>query len=187
MKIRAYCAIIGHSVQRLLGLVGAAFIGQPVQGTLLVVNIFLVKAVLTAARRARFAASVRVVKDLKKPEDLKYLLGQLPPWIASPEWENGKPAQVLLGLLWPALNSTICLALKNVIEDRMQSSVEYGHIQFSRFSLGRHPPVICGIKAVPLHEEDLLALGEIRIIIVFLSLVFFICKMIVWLTNSACW
>lgn len=161
MKIRACCAIVGHSVQRLLGLVGAAFIGQPVQGTLLVVNIFFLKAVLTAARRARFAASVRVVKDLKKPEDLKYLLGQLPPWIASPEWENGKPAQVLLGLLWPALNSTICLALKNVIEDRMQSSVEYGHIQFSRFSLGRHPPVICGIKAVPLHEEDLLALGEI--------------------------
>ena len=115
-------------------------------------------AVLTVLRRARFASSVRVLKDLKKKEDLKYLLGQLPPWITSPEWENGKPFQVLLSLLWPALNSTICLALKNLVEDRMQESVDYGHIKFSRFSLGRNPPVICGVKAVPLHEEDLLAL-----------------------------
>ena len=133
-------------------------LGRPVQTGLVVVNVFLIKMSLTALRRAKFAASVRVVKDLKRAEDLRYLLGQLPPWISSPEWEAGKPAQELLGLLWPALNSTICLALKNVIEDRMQSSVEYGHIKFSRFSLGRNPPVICGIKAVPLHEEDLLAL-----------------------------
>lgn len=97
------------------------------------------------------------MKDLK-PEDLRYLLGKLPPWISSPEWEAGKPAQELLGLLWPALNSTICLALKNVIEDRLQGSAEYGHINFSRFSLGRSPPQICGIKAVPLHEEDVLAM-----------------------------
>eukprot|EP00889_Picochlorum_renovo_P004116 jgi/Picre1/31146/NNA_006500.t1 len=133
-------------------------IGKPVQTSLVVLNIFLVKTALTALKRARFAASVRVVKDLKRADDLRYLLGQLPPWISSPEWEAGKPVQELLGLLWPALNSTICLALKNVIEDRMQSSAEYGHIKFSRFSLGRNPPVICGIKAVPLHEEDLLAL-----------------------------
>lgn len=133
-------------------------LGKPVQTGLLVANIFLVKFALTSLRRARFAAAVRVVKDLKNADDLRYLLGQLPPWISSPEWEAGKPAQELLGLLWPALNSTICLALKNVIEDRMQSSAEYGHIKFSRFSLGRNPPVICGIKAVPLHEEDLLAL-----------------------------
>lgn len=146
------------SVRRVFNTVVGFILGKPVQTSLVVLNIFLVKTAMTALRRARFAASVRVVKDLKRADDLRYLLGQLPPWISSPEWEAGKPVQELLGLLWPALNSTICLALKNVIEDRMHSSAEYGHIKFSRFSLGRNPPVICGIKAVPLHEEDLLAL-----------------------------
>ena len=89
------------------------------QTTMVIANVLLVKVAMNALRKARFAAHVRVVKDLK-PEDLRYLLGKLPPWISSPEWEAGKPAQELLGLLWPALNSTICLALKNVIEDRLQ-------------------------------------------------------------------
>lgn len=157
--------VVDHGVPLVAGILHGWFkglarvaLGRPVQTGILVVNVFLVKIALTALRRARFAASVRVVKDLKNAQDLRYLLGQIPPWISSPEWEAGKPFQELLGLLWPALNSTICLALKNVIEDRMQSSAEYGHIQFSRFSLGRNPPVICGVKAVPLHEEDLLAL-----------------------------
>lgn len=165
MVARALCGVVDRGVPLIAGLVHGWFkvvtrlaLGRPVQTGLLITNIFLVKIAVTALRRARFAASVRVVRDLKNAQDLRYLLGQLPPWISSPEWEAGKPFQELLGLLWPALNSTICLALKNVIEDRMQSSAEYGHIQFSRFSLGRNPPVICGIKAVPLHEEDLLAL-----------------------------
>lgn len=114
--------------------------------------------VITARKRAQFASTVRVLKDLNKPEDLKHLLGQLPPWITSPEWENGKPFQELLGLLWPALNSTICMALRKVIEGTLKSSADYGHIKFSRFSLGRNSPVICGIKAVPLRKEDMLAL-----------------------------
>ncbi len=163
--LKALCHVVDHGVPLIVGavhgwchVVARIVLGRPIQTGLLVANVFLVKIALTSLRRARFAASVRVVKDLKNAQDLRYLLGQLPPWISSPEWEAGKPFQELLGLLWPALNSTICLALKNVIEDRMQSSAEYGHIQFSRFSLGRAPPVICGIKAVPLHEEDLLAL-----------------------------
>ena len=141
----------------LLQRLGSLMVTNRFQTTMVIVNIVLVKVAVNALRKARFAAHVRVVKDLK-PEDLKYLLGKLPPWISSPEWEAGKPAQELLSLLWPALNSTICLALKNVIEDRLQGSAEYGHINFSRFSLGRSPPQICGIKAVPLHEEDVLAM-----------------------------
>jgi hypothetical protein len=137
--------------------IGRFLLGRPVQTSIVVVNLLLFKVATNALRRARFTAHVRVLKDMK-PEDLRYLLGNLPPWISSPEWEAGKPAQELLGLLWPGLNSTICLAIKNVIEDRMQRSAEYGHIKFTRFSLGRNPPQICGVKAVPLHEEDLLAL-----------------------------
>ncbi len=141
----------------LLHRIGGLIVSNRFQTTMVIANVLLVKVAMNALRKARFAAHVRVVKDLK-PEDLRYLLGKLPPWISSPEWEAGKPAQELLGLLWPALNSTICLALKNVIEDRLQGSAEYGHINFSRFSLGRSPPQICGIKAVPLHEEDVLAM-----------------------------
>ena len=153
-------ASIPAAVSRLSSLlhrIGSLMVTNRFQTTMVIVNVLLVKVAVNALRKARFAAHVRVVKDLK-PEDLKYLLGKLPPWISSPEWEAGKPAQELLGLLWPALNSTICLALKNVIEDRLQGSAEYGHINFSRFSLGRSPPQICGIKAVPLHEEDVLAM-----------------------------
>jgi len=145
------------TVLPLLQRVGSVVMANRFQTYLLVANVVLLKVAANRLKRARFAAHVRVAKELK-PDDLKYMLGKLPPWISSPEWEAGKPAQELLGLLWPALNSTICLALKNVIEDRLQGSSEYGRINFSRFSLGRTPPQIFGIKAVPLHEEDVLAM-----------------------------
>ena len=103
---------------------------------------------------------VRMVKDLKTEDDLRILLGHLPPWVANPEWERGDAVQVLLGLLWPALNTTVCFHLKRELEERVQESSDFGHIAFSRLSFGKHPPVVVGIKAVPLHGEDLLAMGE---------------------------
>jgi len=109
-------------------------------------------------RRARFAASVRVIKDLRTEEDLRYLLGQLPPWITTADWERGDSVQVLLSILWPAINSTVCAILRRELEERVQENSDFGHIAFSRLSFGKHPPVIVGIKAVPLHGEDLLAM-----------------------------
>jgi hypothetical protein len=89
---------------------------------------------------------------------LRYLLGRLPPWITTADWERGDSVQVLLSILWPAINSTVCAILRRELEERVQESSDFGHIAFSRLSFGKHPPVIVGIKAVPLHGEDLLAM-----------------------------
>jgi hypothetical protein len=113
---------------------------------------------MNALRRARFAASVRVIKDLRTEEDLRYLLERLPPWITTADWERGDSVQVLLSILWPAINSTVCAILRRELEERVQESSDFGHIAFSRLSFGKHPPVVVGIKAVPLHGEDLLAM-----------------------------
>lgn len=99
-----------------------------------------------------------MVKDLRSEDDIRYLLGCLPPWVTAPEWERGETVQVLLGLLWPAINSTVCSILKRELEERIQESSDFGHITFSRLSFGKHPPAIVGMKAVPLHGEDLLAM-----------------------------
>lgn len=119
-------------------------------------------AAIRAYNRARFAAAVRVVRDLKSEADIRYLLRQLPPWVTSPEWERGDAVQVLLGLLWPALNTFVCSIIKRELEERVQESSDFGHIRFSRLSFGKHSPAIVGIKAVPLHGEDLLAMGELN-------------------------
>lgn len=87
-------------------------------------------------------------------------MGQLPPWVTGADWERGDAVQVLLSLLWPALNSTVCELLKRELEERVQESSDFGHIAFSRLSFGKHPPVIMGIKAIPLQGEDLLAMGK---------------------------
>jgi hypothetical protein len=98
------------------------------------------------------------VRDLRSEEDLRYLLGALPPWISGPDWERGDAVQTLLALLWPALNTAVCALLRRELEERVAESSDFGHISFSRLSFGKHPPVVAGIKAVPLHGEDLLAM-----------------------------
>lgn len=133
-------------------------ISSPIQGGLLVINFFILRSAMKTLKRARFAASVRVIKDLRTEEDLRYLLGRLPPWITTADWERGDSVQVLLSILWPAINSTVCAILRRELEERVQESSDFGHIAFSRLSFGKHPPVIVGIKAVPLHGEDLLAM-----------------------------
>ena len=113
---------------------------------------------MRALKRARFVSNIRVIKELRNPEDLRYLLGSLPPWVSAPDWERGDAVQVLLGLMWPALNTFVCNIIRQELEERVQESSDFGHISFSRLSFGKHPPVIVGIKAVPLHGEDLLAM-----------------------------
>lgn len=115
-------------------------------------------AAVRVHERARFAATVRLVKDLRSEDDIRFLLGCLPPWVTAPEWERGETVQVLIGLLWPAINSTVCSLLKRELEERIQENSDFGHITFSRLSFGKHPPAVVGIKAVPLHGEDLLAM-----------------------------
>jgi hypothetical protein len=153
--------MLGKLLRR-VGAAGAAVVAvavsSPIQGALLFVNYLLLRAALRAARRARFAASVRLLRDLSSEDDLRALLGRLPPWVRHPDWERGDAVQCMLGLLWPAINSTVCALLRRELEERVQASSDFGHISFSRLSFGRHPPVIAGIKAVPLYGEDLLAM-----------------------------
>lgn len=142
---------------------GAVLVASKLQSGLVIVNVFFLTHSLHQLRRARFAASVRVVKDLTRTgrrEDLELILDNLPPWISFPEWERAESMQTFLSLLWPALNTELCKLLKHQIESRLQEHSDFGHVVFTRMSFGRQPPSIVGTKAVPLVSEDLLAMGK---------------------------
>ncbi len=50
--------------------------------------------------------------------------------------------------------------IKREVEERLGSHGEFGRVSFARLSFGRQPPVITGVKGVPLRDGEALAMGE---------------------------
>lgn len=50
--------------------------------------------------------------------------------------------------------------IKREVEERLGSHGEFGRVSFARLSFGRQPPVITGVKGVPLRDGETLAMGK---------------------------
>lgn len=128
-----------------------------VQGILIAANIVLFTTAVRKQRRARFATSVRLIKELDR-EGLELLIRDLPAWVKFSDWERAATLQAFINVLWPSLNSVLCSLLKREIEQRLQGHRDFGHVLVQRLSFGRHPPTAAGIKAVPMLGDDTLAM-----------------------------
>ena len=81
------------------------------------------------------------------------------PGLASPTLTTRAP-DYESSTLPPACCSTIRSIIKTEIEERLGSHGDFGQLSFARLSFGRQPPVVAGVKGMPLHGNDMLAMGE---------------------------